>query len=500
MRVVQNQQMSLGEIDVSQIIFDPRSRDDIPQILRGLQHLYADLSLRTTVFELLKNQIAPKVDKSTGRPGMTLWSILVCGVVRLDLNIDYDRLQELVNQHATLREMLGHTIFDKEHYAFQTLKDNVTLLTPELLNQINQIVVTAGHVLVKKKEDEALRGRCDSFVVETNVHYPTDINLLYDAMRKVIALSAQWSESHGLSDWRQHAYNIRQLKRLMRSAQNKKRSKACDEEQKAKQQALIVAAHQQYLNIAQCHLSSASETITKIVKLGNVSILDVAKKLEIEGFMQHALRQIDQIKRRVIQGEVIGHAEKVFSIFETHTEWIVKGKAGVPQELGLKVCILEDQHQFILHHQVMEKTTDDQITVSMVSEAKARFPKLNVCSFDKGFHTPDNQIVLKEQLALVVLPRKGKLSQQARAIEQSKEFVKARHAHSAVESAINALEVHGLDRCPDHGIAGFKRYVALAVVARNIHRIGAILVKREQCRLQRAQKYSDRDTTYKLAI
>ncbi len=67
--------------------------------------------------------------------------------------------------------------------------------------------------------------------------------------------------------------------------------------------------------------------------------------------MAHATRQIDQIRRRVILGEVIAHEEKVFSIFEPHTEWISKGKAGVPVELGLKVCILEDQHQFILHHQ-----------------------------------------------------------------------------------------------------------------------------------------------------
>ena len=119
---------------------------------------------------LLEAQIAPKVDKRNGRPGMTLWSIFVCGVVRLDLNIDYDRLHELVNHHDTLREMLGHGTFDKADYHYQTLKDNVSLLTPELLDQINQLVVNSGHVLVKKKESEALRRRCDSFVVETNVH------------------------------------------------------------------------------------------------------------------------------------------------------------------------------------------------------------------------------------------------------------------------------------------------------------------------------------------
>ena len=132
-------------------------------------------------------------------------------------------------------------------------------------------------------------------------------------------------------------------------------------------------------------------------------------------------------------------------------------------------------------------------------QAKRRFPNLNACSFDKGFHSPANQIALKEQLDLVALPRKGKLSVQAKADEQADAFVRARRAHSAVESAINALEVHGLDRCPDHGIDGFKRYVAMAVVARNIHRIGAILWQREQDRAKRKTKYADRDTTYKLA-
>jgi hypothetical protein len=73
-------------------------------------------------------------------------------------------------------------------------------------------------------------------------------------------------------------------------------------------------------------------------------------------------------------------------------------------------------------------------------------------------------------------------------VEKSETFIKARHAHSAVESAINALDVHGLDKCPDHGIEGFKRYVALAIVARNIHRIGAILWQQEQEQALRKRK------------
>lgn len=146
---------------------------------------------------------------------------------------------------------------------------------------------------------------------------------------------------------------------------------------------------------------------TTLAQYGCASELGVGAKLEIEDFMRHAQRQIDQIRRRVILGETILHEEKVLSNFEPHTEWISKGKAGVPVELGVKVCILEDQHQFILHHQVMEKTTDDQVAVPMVVQAKKRFPKLNACSFDKGFHSSSNLIALKEHIELVALPRKG---------------------------------------------------------------------------------------------
>lgn len=83
MRVVQHEQMSIGEVDIAHVKFDPKSRDDIPKILRGLQHLYLDKALRTAIFELLAQQIAPTTNKAVGRPGMNLWSLLVCGVLRL---------------------------------------------------------------------------------------------------------------------------------------------------------------------------------------------------------------------------------------------------------------------------------------------------------------------------------------------------------------------------------------------------------------------------------
>jgi hypothetical protein len=208
----------------------------------------------------------------------------------------------------------------------------------------------------------------------------------------------------------------------------------------------------------------------------------------IENYVTHAERQIDQIRRRVLDGQTIPHNEKVFSIFEEHTEWISKGKAGVPQELGLGVCILEDQYGFILHHHVMENQNDVEIAVLMVVEAKRKFAVLNGCSFDKGFYSPRNREELGDLLGEVVLPKKGKLSKEDKQIEHSAEFIESRCKHAAVESAINALENHALDRCPDHGIGGFKRYVALAVLSRNIQLLGAMIREKELERQKRRRQ------------
>jgi hypothetical protein len=266
----------------------------------------------------------------------------------------------------------------------------------------------------------------------------------------------------------------------MRQAQNKKRSKAKSETQKAKKENQVREAHREYLEVSKKYLERACLSLETLKNQGLRGVNEVAVMESIEGFVAHARRQIDQTERRVFGGETIPHEEKVFSIFQPHTEWITKGKAGVPVELGVRVSVMEDQYQFILHHRVMEKQTDDQVATAIVKETKKRFPEFKSCSFDKGAHSQENQETLALQLERVVLPRKGHLTAEERAVEESDEFRKSRRKHSAVESAINALEVHGLDLCPDNGISGFKRYVALAVVARNIQRIGAILIARDR--------------------
>ena len=142
------------------------------------------------------------------------------------------------------------------------------------------------------------------------------------------------------------------------------------------------------------------------------------------------------------------HAEKVFSFFEPHTEWISKGKAGVPVEFGIRVCVLQDQFGFTLHHQVMVRQTDDKVTVPMAEEAKKRFPELTQVSYDKGFWSPDNLVKLEAFLDLAILPKKGKLSAEDKRRETHPEFIRARKKHSAVESDINASGVSRFGQMP----------------------------------------------------
>lgn len=485
MRKVIEKQLKIGQLDISKIQIDLNSRDEIPQLLLGLQAIYSDRRIRDEVFSILERIVPKNVDSDNGRPGMDLWKILVLGTLRLNCNWDYDKLHNIANEHKTVREFLGHSIFEfDQSYALQTLKDNVSLLTPEVLDEISTVVVSAGHELLRKGQ-EPLKGRCDSFVVETDVHYPTDINLLLDAIRKVVFLIGRECAELGITEWRQHRHIFKKIKKLFNKVRRLKRSTSKDEDKKAKREQLIIESHKQYVDVVKSYVTRAKQSIRI---LNEMEVGNVAHLMVIESYILHAERQIDQIRRRVEDGETIPHHEKVFSIFEEHTEWICKGKAGVSQELGLGVCIVEDQHGFILHHHVMENEKDVEIAVMMVAEAKRKFSDLSGCSFDKGFYSPKNREALKGLLDKVVLPKKGKLSRNDKQIEHSDEFIETRHKHAAVESAINALENHALDSCPDHGIFGFKRYVALAVLARNIQILGAKIQQKELKRQKRSNK------------
>jgi len=485
MRKTIDLQMEFWKKDIADIQFDLASRDEIPKLLIGLQYIYSTPSIREAVFNVIK-AIVPKKSQETGRPGMDLWKILVLGTLRLNCNWDYDKVHEMANNHHKIRQMLGHSELNFESsYALQTIRDNIALLTPQVLDEINQIVVKAGHSIITTSKEALLKGSCDSFVVETDVHYPTDINLLFDAMRKMISGIAIICSEVDITAWRQSHYNISKVKGLLRSIQKLKHSTSKDEAKKKEREDFIIARHQDYIKICQWFILKTKETIRILREMGILSQFQDLRLTTVKEYIRHAERQIDQIHRRVVLDVKIPHAEKVFSIFEPHTEWISKGKAGVPQELGLRVCVLKDQYGFILQHRVMEHETDDKVAILIIQAAMDKFKNLSSCSFDKGFYTLENRNQLANILDSVVLPKKGRLSEKDKQIEYSEEFIESRRKHSAVESSINALENHGLDRCLDHGLHGFKRYVGLSVLARNIQILGHLIQQKEVKREKR---------------
>ena len=122
---------------------------------------------------------------------------------------------------------------------------------------------------------------------------------------------------------------------------------------------------------------------------------------DLDRYIAHTRRQIDQTDRRILQGEVIPQKEKVLSVFEEHTRWISKGKAGAPVELGVPVAIVEDH---LLEHRILWEGSDTDAAVPVIVATRERFPELLACSFDHGFHSPQNQVALGDTLELNAMP------------------------------------------------------------------------------------------------
>ena len=474
MRIVDPPQFQIGVTPIGQIQFDPKDRDDIPRVLQALQHLYIDDSCRRQIFLLLQQAFGERTNLKVGRPGMQLWRVLVLAVLKEGLNIDFDRLVNLANHHFDVRRMLGLGSWDDDYrFQLQTVIDNVSRLTPKWLSKINEVVVRSGHERLDRKSGQPFGGRVDSFVVETHVHYPTDVNLLWDAMRALIGVCWRASLGYRIGGWRQHKYHQKMLKASFNKTRKSK-------QQKRSPQSVVA-----YLQHCEMLLDKAQQTLIAVREVADAGCHQLAS---IGSYMAHGRRQIEQVDRRLLRGEKIASEEKVYSIFEPHTRWICKGKAGVTAELGVPIAVVEDQYQFIVHHQILWQQHDTEVAVALIEAVQRRYPEFRACSFDRGFHSPSNRVRLDALLDLNALPKKGKLSQADWKRENSEAFSAARQQHPAVESAINNLEQRGLDRVRTHGRDGFARTVGLSVLAANLHRIGKILHRQEKERLRRAKR------------
>jgi hypothetical protein len=471
-------QLQWGQTPIEQIEFPLKSRDELPPILVGLQWIFLTPEVNEEIFQALEQKV--QGDKQqTGRPGMDLWHILVLGITRIGWDCDYDRLEHNANYDTLLREILGVAPVKDGGRSFhqKTLSQNVCHVDEELLGRINAIVVSHGRKEFKKKDDEKIEAKTDSYVLETNVHFPTDINLLWDGARKCIELLTGLSESFGINCWRKAKYWKKVIKGQMRQVGRIKHGGGKNKEERLRKAVRI------YLSKARELEQKVAENIEELSAVVT-SQLQAAGLGEARYFHQMLIKHIDLVKRRMLEEETIPHEEKIFSLFEPHTEWINKGKLHPPVELGHKILITTDQHQLVLDYKVMEKSADNQETLPMARRLFENYGEdaFASMSFDKGFSRATDREELEQKVPLVMMPKKGRLSAKDKEREMTRKFIQFKNRHSAIESDINSLEHHGLSRCRDKGFNGFKRCVGFGILAYNLHRIGARLLAKKSDR------------------
>lgn len=459
------QQYSVDTLKIEDTKILLKSRDAFSKLLLSLKEIYTNEKYNEMMFKILEDKII-KGKKKTGRKGMNLWQIFVLAQTRLALNISYDNLADLVNNHYNLRQILGINsvaTFDSIKISYQNIVDNVKLLDDETVKELNKIIVEMGHDVFKKKETEALDLKTDSFVVLSNVHFPTDYNLLWDSARKVLDLIPELVKKYDLPAWRKRAEWYKELKKKVREI-------GLSSKKKLETRKLIVKS---YLNKARL-LSEKIKESKEILLLRD----DIKPSLlvDLEYYISMLDKHIDLLERRIIKGEIIPHEEKIFSIFETYTEWINKGKTNPNFELGKNLQVTTDQFHLIVDHEIMNKTKDSIALIQIADRVLLQY-QVDKWSFDKGYFSKENKELLSLFVPNVVMPKKGKLNKNEYQEEHQKEFKKYRNKHSAVESNINELSYRGLDRCPDSGRTHFNNYVALGISAYNLHKIGAELLK-----------------------
>jgi hypothetical protein len=469
-------EITFGTLLIEKTEILPKHRSKLDELLLALKAIYCNIEWREKIFTILDTHINGN-KKKTGRPGMTLWSVFVIAQVRMCLNISYEDLHNLSNNHRTLRQIMGierDYNFERIEFDYQQLYDNVTFLTEDILKEINEVIVSFGHKEVfKKKVKEALRLKTDSFVVESNVHFPTDYNLLWDSCRKSLdQISLLKKKYDNLPHWRKIKSWYASIKTLLRSVGHISARGGKNKD------VLLKKTVKEYLTKVN-QLLSKLESDKNNLPLND--LYDYNIHLDLESFMKLIEKHVDLVERRLLKGETIPHEEKLFSIFEQYTEWINKGKQHPNVELGKNVSITTDQTNLIVDWLIMENKTDSSVVVPLADRLLSKY-KIQSWSWDKGYYSKENKELLLLEIENVCMPKKGKLSKIEAENEKNQTFRKLRNKHSGIESNINELEHRGLDRCPNRTYPHFKSYIAMAVCSYNLKKIGHEL--QQQARLK----------------
>lgn len=473
MRKAYSKQLRLDSVPIEQVQLNLDSRDRMVPVLRALQHVYSDGELTDRVLKLIGNDVNGDSRTNTGREGMDYWHITVLAAVRLGCDATYDQLQDLAENHRNLRAIMGLGDCDETSFKWRTIRNNICLLKSETVEQISRAIVGEGHQLQPAAIEKV---RADSFVIETNIHYPTESSLLFDGLRKIISMCVVLADEHGISGWRQSAHLIKKTKRLNRKINRIAARKGPNYLKRMK------PFYSELLQKTRVITQRARE-LCQVIGQPHPELTDMFGPNTLQAFIVRTERVADTATRRVINGESVPNADKLFSVFEPHTQLYKRGKAGQPVQFGRQLLVFEDAVGFLVRGVLMNRDEGDKdVAVRETETLQEMFDnKVKRLSFDRGFHTPDNQTEVSKHVGTLCLPKPGVKQSAVQQAEATDEFLAAQQNHPGVESAIGALQRgNALKRCRDRSEVGLERYVQLAILGRNLLTLGRMLIAQER--------------------
>jgi hypothetical protein len=448
------------------------SRHEIVPILAGLQHIYSKPEVRDPILRLIAQDVNADSRRDIGRQGFDDWHIVVLAGVRLGCNLDYDALQDLAENHRAMRHIMGIGDWHEEiSFNWRRIRNTLCLLKPQTIDQISQLIVAEGHSLVP---DAVHKVRADSFVVDTNIHYPTESSLIYDGMRIIMPLSAKLADQFGIAGWRQHEHLLKKIKNITISISRISARKGKKyEERLNKHYRKLLKRAEKTINLAQDLVNQLADEEADVATLCKIATL--------QEFIDLTVQVCSTTYRRIVCDETVPNADKIFSLFETHTQLYRRGKQAEPNQFGRLTMIFEDGAGFITHCHILPRDRQDaDVAVQQTRIAQERHHgQIEDASFDRGFYSRENEEQLNKIIENACLPKKAPREFEEQKKTASVRFRDARQRHPGIESAIGALQSgNGLERCRDRTEIGFERYIALGILGRNLHVLGKLLIQR----------------------
>ena len=472
MRKAFSSQGRLDCLPIERLQLNLNCRDEIVPLLEALKHIFGQSELREQLIRLVADDINETTRDDIGREGFDYWQIVVLAVVRLGCNVDYDKLQDLCENHRALRCLLGAGDWDQAtSFAARRIRDTLAQLKPSTIEAMNHSLVLHGQEL---HGDARTKVRADSFVVETNIHYPTESSLIGDGLRKIIPLAVELAGLMSEPGWRQAEHLKKKVKRQVREVARISASKS------PRVKATLNGAYGELLQLAADLIERAQTLETKAQQAAaNLPAVTLAQALK--HWLTLTIQVCDTAYRRTQLGEQVANEDKLFSLFEPHTQLYRRGKAGQPNQFGRLALIYEDRAGFISHYYLLDRAAaDHDVVVEQTRIAQQRHQQeIAEASFDRGFHSDDNERELNEIIDHLCLPPRHRNQYAAKLASASVEYHRSRQSHPGIESAIGALQSgNGLERCRDKTEVGFERYLGLAILGRNMHVLGKLLIAR----------------------